>query len=155
MSEPSDLVNAGARDKLLFRLSLVVLALLAAAVVLAWRVLRPGSTQPAMRLDLYPAAQGVDVRTESPAADAGCVGPLEVATFTTTHPITDVVRFYSGALAEGGWHTESEAGDATSWGGIYTRDGGHAVCLLNVFDIEGVTWTSIVCGDKEEPVDLP
>jgi hypothetical protein len=111
--------------------------------------------QPSIRLPLYPAALGTAVRSENPAADAGWVGPLEVATFTTTHPITDVVAFYAGALVEGGWETNTEAGDAESWGGIYTRDGGHSVCLLNAFVIEGEVWCSIVCGDKAEPIHIP
>jgi hypothetical protein len=111
--------------------------------------------QPSIRLPLYPAAQAVDVRAENPAVDAGWVGQLEIATFTTAHPITDVVAFYTGSLAEDGWEVNIQAGDAHSWGGIYTRDGGHSVCLLNVFAVEGEVLCSIVCGDKAEPVELP
>lgn len=123
-----------------------------------WRALQRGESfpvQPSIRLPLYPGAHGADVRTESPSADSDWAGLLEIATFTTTHPITDVVTFYTAALAEGGWETDIEAGDATSWGGIYTQDEGLSVCLLNVFDIAGEIWVSIVCGDKTEPVDLP
>jgi hypothetical protein len=58
-------------------------------------------------------------------------------------------------LFKAGWETEIEAVDETSWGGIYTQEGGLSVCLLNAFDIEGETWVSIVCGDKAEPVDIP
>jgi hypothetical protein len=35
------------------------------------------------------------------------------------------------------------------------QEGGYSVCLLNVFSMEGETWVSVVCGDKEEPVNLP
>lgn len=135
---------------------LLSLALLVASVYLARGVLPEApSARSGIRLPLYPAAQGVEVRTEDPPADAGWVGVLEIATFTTTHPITDVAGFYTDALAEAGWETEIEAGDETSWGGIYTQEGGLSVCLLNVFDLEGETWVSIVCGDKAEPVDIP
>lgn len=133
------------------------LFLVLAAAYFGWSLLWNGTGlpgRPATRLPLYPAAQGVDVRSENPPAEAGWVGQLEIATLTTTHSITDVVAFYTGALAEGGWETNVEAGDAESWGGIYTRDGGHSVCLLNVFAIQGETWCSIICGDKAEPVDL-
>ncbi|MBN1815063.1 MAG: hypothetical protein JXA14_24730, partial [Anaerolineae bacterium] len=104
---------------------------------------------------LYPAAQGVDVHAEAPSADAGWVGSLEIATFTTTHPIADVAVFYADAMVEAGWKTEIDAGDETSWGGIYTQNSGLSVCLLNAFDIDGETWVSVVCGDKAEPVDIP
>jgi hypothetical protein len=138
--------------------AVLTLALFSTGVYFGYRLLQSESGlpgQPSIRLPLYPAAQGAEVRSENPAADAGWVGSLEVATFTTTHPITDVVAFYTGALAEAGWETNTDAGDAESWGGIYTRDGGHSVCLLNAFVIEGEVWCSIVCGDKVEPVDLP
>jgi len=39
----------------------------------------------------------------------------------------------TSALVAGGWQTEIETGNATSWGGIYPRDRGHSVCLLNLF----------------------
>jgi putative inorganic carbon (HCO3(-)) transporter len=122
-----------------------------------WRALAGdgGLLRPSIRLPIYTEARGLDLRAESPPDNAGWVGVLEVATFTTTHSINDVVAFYDQALDEGGWETDIEAGDETSWGGIYTREGGHSVCLLNVFDIEGEVWISILCGDKEEPVDLP
>ena len=122
-----------------------------------WRSLagEGGLLRPSIRLPIYPEAQGLDLRAESPPGNAGWVGVLEVATFTTTHSIDDVVAFYDRELDAGGWETDIEAGDETSWGGIYTREGGHSVCLLNVFDIEGEVWVSILCGDKEEPVDLP
>ncbi len=139
-------------------LIVVAIVLLSAASYLGWQVLQQvgaSPSHPSLRIPIYPAAQGVDVRLEAPPADAGWVGSLEIATFSTTHPIADVVAFYTGALAEAGWETNIEAGDATSWGGIYTRDGGYSVCLLNVFDIEGEVWASIVCGDKAEPVDIP
>jgi putative inorganic carbon (HCO3(-)) transporter len=135
-----------------------VVLLMAAGGHLGWHALRQGSgplAQPSIRLPLYPDAQGANVRTESPPADSGWVGLLEVATFTTTQSITDVVVFYTSTLAGSGWQTEMEAGDATSWGGIYTRDEGRSVCMLNVFAVEGEAWVSIVCGDKSEPVDLP
>jgi putative inorganic carbon (HCO3(-)) transporter len=139
-------------------LIVAAIALLSATIYLGWQTLQqmgvsPG--HPTLRLPIYPAAQGVDVRSEASPADAGWVGSLEIATFTTTHSITDVVAFYTGALAGAGWETNVEAGDATSWGGIYTRNEGYSVCLLNVFDIEGEVWASIVCGDKAEPVDIP
>ena len=95
------------------------------------------------------------MRTEGPPASSDWVGLLEIATFSTTHTITDVVAFYTGTLAEGGWEADVEAGDATSWGGIYTQDEGCSICLLNVFDVGGEVWVSIVCGDKAEPVGLP
>jgi putative inorganic carbon (HCO3(-)) transporter len=134
-----------------------IVTLLTAGGYLALRTLHVGVSpgHPTLRLPIYPAAQGVDVRSEASPADAGWVGSLEIATFTTTHSITDVVAFYTGALAGAGWETNVEAGDATSWGGIYTRNEGYSVCLLNVFDIEGEVWASIVCGDKAEPVDIP
>lgn len=135
----------------------LIVLLLGAGGYLAFRVFQQAGASPghsSLRLPIYPAAQGVDVRSEAPPADAGWVCSLEIATFTTTHPITDVVAFYTGALAEAGWETNIEAGDATSWGGIYTRDQGHSVCLLNAFDIEGEVWASVVCGDKTEPVDI-
>jgi putative inorganic carbon (HCO3(-)) transporter len=136
----------------------LTLALLLAGSYLGYRLLRSEAGLPggsSIRLPLYPAAQGIEVRSESPAADGGWVGQLEVATFTTTHPITEVVAFYTSALTEGGWEANTEAGDAESWGGIYTQNEGHSVCLLNAFVIEGEVWCSIVCGDKAEPVDLP
>jgi uncharacterized protein YjeT (DUF2065 family) len=122
-----------------------------------WRSLagEGGLLRPSIRLPIYPEAEGLDLRAESPPGNAGWVGVLEVATFTTTHSIDDVVAFYDRELDAGGWETDIEAGDETSWGGIYTREEGHSVCLLNVFDIEGEVWVSILCGDKEEPVDLP
>ena len=134
----------------------LVVALLGTGGYLTLRGLQQwngGQARPAIRLPLYPASQGADVRIENPPVEAGWVGQLEVATFTTTHPISDVVAFYTGALAEAGWETNIQAGDAESWGGIYTRDGGHSVCLLNAFVIEGEVWCSIVCGDKTEPVE--
>lgn len=137
---------------------LVSALLVAAAGGAAWAIQRgqhllPGA--PQVRLPVYPGAQNVDVRAERPSEGSGWTGPLEIATFTTTHPITDVVAFYTDTLDEAGWETDIETGDATSWGGIYTQDGGRSVCLLNLFDIEGEVWISIVCGDKNEPVDLP
>lgn len=138
------------------------LALILAAAYLSWRALQEegGPVEPpSMRLPLYPAAQGVDVRAESPPADSGWVGLLEIVTFTTTQPLADVMTFYATALTGAGWETEMEAGDALSWGGIYTRDSGHSVCLLNAFAATGAesegaaeVWVSIVCGDKSEPV---
>ncbi len=137
-------------------IALFFVAILATGAYLGWRAFQETPlAQPAARLPLYPAAQGVEVRTEDPPADAGWVDLLEITTFTTTHPITDVVVFYADVLAKAGWKTEIEAGDETSWGGIYTQEGGLSVCLLNVFDLEGETWVSIVCGDKAEPVDIP
>jgi putative inorganic carbon (HCO3(-)) transporter len=145
-------------------IALFVVAILVTGAYLAWRALPEASpAPPAIRLPLYPEAQGVDVHTEAPPAGAGWVGSLEIATFTTTHPIADVASFYTTTLAEVGWQTEVEAGDETSWGGIYTQEGGLSVCLLNAFapstgsgqSIEGETWVSIVCGDKAEPVDIP
>jgi putative inorganic carbon (HCO3(-)) transporter len=136
--------------------TLLALALLVAGVYLAWGALpKAPSARSSIRLPLYPEAQGMEVRTETPSTDTDWVGALEIATFTTTHPITDVAGFYTDALVEAGWETEIEAGDETSWGGIYTREGGLSVCLLNAFDIEGQTWISIVCGDKAEPMDIP
>jgi putative inorganic carbon (HCO3(-)) transporter len=147
---------ARAHPWLLAAALLLALALLVVGVSLIQSML-PGvpSTRSDVRLPLYPAAQGVEVRTEAPPADTGWVGALEIATFTTTHPITDVAGFYTDVLVEAGWEAESEAGDETGWGGIYTQEGGLSVCLLNAFDIEGQTWISIVCGDKAEPVDVP
>jgi putative inorganic carbon (HCO3(-)) transporter len=130
--------------------------LLAAASAGGLHLLGGGRTpgqQPSVRLPLYPAAEGVAVRSEEPPADSGWSGPLEVATFTTTHPITEVVAFYFGTLAEAGWTTDSEAGDRTSWGGIYTRQGRRSVCFVDVFSIDSAVWSSIMCGDRTEPVD--
>jgi len=111
--------------------------------------------QSIARLPLYPNAQSADVRVEEPPADAGWAGSLEITTFTTTYPIANVVDFYTSTLADSGWQTDMEEGDETSWGGIYTQNGGRSVCLLNVFSIEKNVWVSIVCGDKIKPVDLP
>lgn len=108
-----------------------------------------------IRLPLHPDAQNVQIGSEAPLEGSGWVGQLEVATFSTTHPITGVVTFYVNALAEGGWEMEMQSGDGASWGGIYTHDGGLAVCLLNAFGIEDEVWVSVICGDKSEPVDLP
>jgi putative inorganic carbon (HCO3(-)) transporter len=136
--------------------ALLVAGVLATGTYVGWRAFQETSpVWPSIRLPLYPEAQGVDVRTEAPLANTGWVGSLEIATFTSTHPITNVVAFYTGTLAQMGWETEIEAGDETSWGGIYTREGGLSVCLLNAFDIDGETQASIVCGDKAEPVDIP
>jgi putative inorganic carbon (HCO3(-)) transporter len=110
---------------------------------------------PALRLPIYPGAAKSDVHLEDPPAGGDWQGKLEVGTFSTTQALTDVLAFYTETLGAGGWHTEIAAGDATSWGGIYTRDGGRAVCLLNLFAVEGQVWGSLVCGDKTEPVDLP
>ena len=136
----------------------IILALFSTGVYFGCHLLQnesgpPG--EPSIRLPLYPAAQGVDVRSENPAADSGWVSQLEVATFTTTHPITDVVTFYTSTLVEEGWEATIDAGDAESWGGTYTQNEGHSVCLLNALAIEGEVWCSIVCGDKTDPVDLP
>ena len=134
----------------------LTLVLLATSVYLGWRAFQEAPfTQPSIRLPLYPGTQEIEVRTEAPAADAGWVGQLEVATFSTADPLADVAAFYADALAEGGWQIETAAGDETNWGGIYTRNNGLSVCLLNAFDIEGQTWVSIVCGDKLEPVQIP
>ena len=138
-------------------LAVGLVVLLGLGAYFGWRAVagEGGLLRPSIRLPIYPEARGLDLRAESPPGDAGWVGVLEVATFTTTHSLDDVVAFYDRALDAGGWETDIEAGDETSWGGIYTREGGHSVCLLNVFDIEGEVWVSILCGDKEEPVDLP
>jgi putative inorganic carbon (HCO3(-)) transporter len=125
------------------------------AVVLFRLVSHSHLGDPTIRLPIYPAAEGVSVRRENPSAGSDWVGLLEISTFSTTHPITDVVSFYENALAENGWATELEAGDTTTWGGIYTQDEGRSVCLLNTFVIEEETWVSILCGDKAEPVELP
>jgi putative inorganic carbon (HCO3(-)) transporter len=155
---------ARTHPRLIAVVALLVIGILAAGIYLGWRALpETPPAQPAIRLPLYPEAQGVDVHTEAPPADAGWVGSLEIATFTTTHTIADVAVFYADVLAEAGWETESEAGDETSWGGIYTQEGGLSVCLLNAFypsagsgqGIDGETWVSIVCGDKAEPVEIP
>ena len=139
-------------------LAAAALFLVLAVAYLGWGFMRRETGLPgksSIRLPLYPAAQGVDVRTENPAAGAGWVGQLEITTFTTTHPITDVVVFYTGVLTEGGWETHIEAGDTEGWGGVYSQDGGLSVCLLNVVDVEGEVWCSIVCGDRAEPVEKP
>jgi putative inorganic carbon (HCO3(-)) transporter len=141
---------------LIAAVAFLALALLIAVAALGWRVLQHGmDTQPAIRLPLYPAAQEIEVRAEDPPVDSGWVGKLEVATFSADDPLTDVATFYASALVKAGWKTEIEAGDETSWGGIYTQNEGRSVCLLNIFDIEGETWVSIVCGDKAEPVGIP
>ena len=135
-----------------------LLASLTAVALWGWQAAQPGIRPPAevtIRLPVYPAAQDVELRAEAPLEDAGWVGDLEVATFKTVDPLTGVQAFYTAALADGGWETAIEAADATSWGGIYTRNEGRSVCLLNAFDVEGQVWVSIVCGDKAEPVDLP
>ena len=140
--------------------AVVVLAVLVALVgvgIWAVRLAReagglPGAA-PRARLPVYPAAEGVSVRTQSPPAGSDWRGLLEITTFTTTHPLTDVVAFYSAALAEGGWEVDVESGDGTSWGGVYTRDGGRTVCLLNLFEIEGEVWGSVLCGERTEPLE--
>jgi putative inorganic carbon (HCO3(-)) transporter len=133
----------------------LTLVLLATSVYLGWRAFQEAPfAQPSIRLPLYPGAQETDVHTENPAVDAGWSGELEVATFSTADSLADVAAFYTDAIAAGGWQIEAEAGDETSWGGIYTKNGGLSVCLLNAFDIEGQSWVSIVCGDKLEPVDI-
>ena len=88
---------------------------------------------------------------------------LEIAAFSTTRPITDLVNFCMGVLAEGGWDTDIQGGDATSWGGNYTHDEGRSIRLLDVLgslegparDIAGEVWTSVVCGDRFEPLHPP
>jgi len=129
-----------------------LVGLLAGGVWWAWTEEGPGQLSPApsLRLPLYPAAQGVNVRSENPPADSDWVGLWEVATFTTTHSLTDVVAFYTTALAAEGWTAQSQAGDATGWGGIYQRDGGRQVCLLDLFDMDGEVWVSVLCGDRDD-----
>jgi putative inorganic carbon (HCO3(-)) transporter len=142
----------------------LTLVLIATSVYLGWHAFREAPTaQPAIRLPLYPAAREIEVRAEAPAPSGDWVGQLEVATFSTADPPADVAAFYTDALAAGGWQLESEAIDETNWGGIYTKNDGRFVCLLNAFapstgsgqGIEGQTQVSIVCGDKREPVDTP
>lgn len=144
--------------KYLVPVALIILAIVAGAVYLhhsgaLWN--DAAVRQPAIRLPVYTATVGSEVRLQSPPSDGGWQGQLEIATFTTTHIITDVVGFYHNVLSEGDWITALEAGDAESWGGIYTRDAGLSVCLLNLFPVENEVWGSIVCGDKVTPVVLP
>ena len=93
----------------------------------------------------------VGIMSHGPSGDIWLRDYLQPAPKKPPHDISS----YTDALVKGGWETNIEAGDADSWGGIYTREGGRSVCLLNVFAIEGQVWCSIVCGDKAEPVDLP
>jgi len=123
------------------------------AVRLAWETGGLPGAAPRARLPVYPAAAEVDVRTQSPPAGSDWKGLLEITTFTTTHPLSDVVAFYSATLVEGGWEVDVESGDGTSWGGVYTRDGGRTVCLLNLFEIEGEVWGSVLCGERVEPLE--
>jgi len=125
----------------------LLLALLAVAGWAGWTALGRAA-QPAVDLPVYPGAEGLSVRTQSPPGGSDWAGPLAITTFTTTHPLTDVVGFYSAVLTEGGWVAEVEGGDEGSWGGVWVRDGGGEVCLVNVFDIEGEVWVSVVCGEK-------
>jgi putative inorganic carbon (HCO3(-)) transporter len=111
--------------------------------------------QKEFRVPIYEGADKFQIRQEEPPPESNWLGQLEVATFTTTHTITNVVNFYDKILPAQDWVSEMEAGDQGSWGGIYTKDDGYAVCLLNVFTIEQEVRASIVCGDKQEPVDLP
>jgi putative inorganic carbon (HCO3(-)) transporter len=115
---------------------------------------RQVAEQPSIRLPLYPVAEDADVRTQDPPS-ASWAGPLEVATFTTTDSITQVIRFYSDALAVAGWQAYIETSGSMEWGGIYTSEGGYSICMLNVYHIERDVWTSIVCGDRTAPLDLP
>jgi hypothetical protein len=133
---------------------LSILAILTAGVYLGWHTLQSTlPSQPTIRLPLYPTVQEVNVRAENPIPNTGWVGVLEVVTFSTTDPLTDVMAFYTNILAT--WKMEAQASDETSWGGIYTQNEGHSVCLLNAFETEEQVWVSIVCGDKRDPVTLP
>ena len=158
MGGPGLLEWARARPTVAIMVALVLVGLVSAGVVLGWRAERASEALPAgpsIRLPLLPDALGAEVGLEQPPADSDWTGLLEVATYSTTHSIADVVSFYSGALADGGWHAEIEAGDARGWSGIYWQDQGRSVCLLNVLDIEGEVWVSILCGDKSEPLEAP
>ncbi len=133
---------------------LLITVLIFAGGSIGWRALRRAGappTAPSLRLSLYPDAQDVSLRAEIPAANAGWAGLLEVATFVSTHPLAEVVAFYTDSLAEEGWVAEVQAGDENSWESIYRRDTGQEVCLLNAFRMEGETRVSIVCGDKATP----
>ncbi len=139
-------------------IALFIVALISIGGYFGWRALRQIDISPAgpsIRLLIYPGAQDVRVRTEIPADGSGWTGSLEVATFVTTYPITDVAAFYTDVLSAAGWVTEIRTEDEGSWGGIYWRDGGREVCLLNAFRIEGKTTVSIVCGDKAVAPAVP
>jgi putative inorganic carbon (HCO3(-)) transporter len=155
---------ARAHPWLIAIVAFLTLILLVTSVYLGWRASQEASSaQPAIRLPLYPTAREIEVRAETPTPNAGWVGRLEVATFSTADPLADVTSFYTDALAAGGWQVETEAGDETRWSGIYTKNGGRSVCLLNAStpppgseqNSGQETQVSIVCGDKLEPVDIP
>lgn len=148
------------RRKYLIPIALIALLIAAGAVYLyhsgvPWQNAEGGLDQPVIRLSVYAGADNSEVRLQSPPSEGGWRGQMEVATFTTTHTITDVMGFYHSTLNEDAWVTTLEAGDQESWGGIYTREAGLSVCLLNLFAVEDEVWGSIVCGDKESPVVLP
>lgn len=147
-----------ARPAMAIMVVVMFVVLVSAGVYLGWRAARDSEAlpaEPSIRLPLPPDAVGAEVGLEQPPVDSDWVGLLETATYSTTHSTADVVSFYSDALAGGGWHTEMEVSDASGWSGIYWRDQGRSICLLNVFDVEGVVWVSIVCGDKSESLEVP
>lgn len=120
-----------------------------------WLPQTVGVSQPVIRLPVYESATTSEVYQQNPPANAGWQGPLEVATFTTTDSLSEVVHFYHQIFLTSEWVTALESGDAESWGGVYTQQNGHSVCLLNVFVVQTDVLGSIVCGDKVEPVVIP
>jgi len=139
-----------------FVATLIVLVVLAAAgggAALALRgeglTLRGSSS---IHAPFYPGSEEANVRIRDPEAGSEWLAPIETVTFSTTHPMTDVVRFYTEVLRADGWETFAEAGDALSWSGVLTQDEGRSVCLVGVFDVGGETWASVVCGRKDEPL---
>lgn len=153
-AETSAARSSSRRSLVLVAATVVVLGV---ALVLGWRALAGAwdAGPPALRVPLYPAAEGVETAVVDAPPDAGWVGPLETATFSTAHPIGDIAAFYRTALAEAGWTAQVEAGDDAGWGAVYTHDGGRSVCLMTALEVGGDVWVSIVCGDKAAPVDVP
>lgn len=142
--------TAGSRRIWALVWGVLLLAVLAVGGWGLWRMIVGANAGevPGTVLPVYPAAGEVTSRTESPAPGSGWTGPLAITTFTTTHPITDVVNFYSGALTEGGWVAEVESRDGLGWGGVWARDGGQEVCLVNLFQMERETSVSVMCGRR-------
>jgi putative inorganic carbon (HCO3(-)) transporter len=146
------------RHRPLLRATLALLLAVSVVAVAAILLAATGEAVPSetvMRLPLLPGAVNTEVRLEEPAPDSGWAGLIEAAGCTTTQPITDVAAFYDSELRERGWETAMATCEDDGCAGIYTRDEGYSVCLLNVFYAGGTSRVSIVCGDREEPLGAP